>query len=307
MASVTVTAGSITIQLVEASADLDLDQIVDIFIPMPAVYAEGEQFPFGSTILETPSPIIYVEGFSGIIGDVSIIALHPKILGEGFTLSAYANVNIKMPKVYAEGITSIIGDVDIIFPMPFRCIYSEGIALVLGDVEIIVPSPIVEVTAQLERLHEIWKSMIMNASNYSITEYNRWKFNSYANIDGDFYGADSDGIHLLTGNKINGEKIETSWFTGLFDFRNDFVKKIIQVLVVCRAEGELTLRIRLGEENFWENNLPVTIEALHEIRGKLAKGLKDRFFAFGITDKNGAPYTVKSIRAIVEVVRSRPR
>lgn len=308
MASVSVSAGPITLQLSELAADLDLDQVVEVSFPIPTIYSEGDESWYNASFL-APVPQIFSEGLSGIIGDVNIRIPSPRVQAGGATLDAGGNLTFKMPKIYSTGFTGIIGDVDITFPMPFRCIKSEGIACVIGDVVVTVPLPIMEITAEPERLNEVWKSFAMNTSNYSITEYNRWRFNSYANIDGDFYGADSNGIHVLDGNLINGEKIESSWLTGLFDFRSDFVKKLLQVWVVCRSEGELTLILRIGEENFWESNLPITIDALREIRGKIAKGkeLRNRFFALGIKNKDGAPYTVKSIRAVVEVIRSRPR
>lgn len=281
-------------------------QVVEVSVPMPTVYSEGDQF-WTVVSFEFKTPIIQSSGLVGIIGNVNINFPSSRVRISGSTLDANSNLVFKMPKVHAEGLTGIVGDVEIILPIPFRCIRSEGIALVSGDVTMVVPLPIIESEAELKKLNEIWKSMVMNTSNYSITEYNQWRFNSYANIDGDFFGANSDGIHVLVGNLAGGERIESSFLTGLFDFNSDFVKNILQAWVVCRADGELTLRIRLGEKSFWENNLPVTIDALHEIRGKLAKGLKDRFFAFGIRNKDGSPYMVKSIRVIVDVTRSRPR
>lgn len=308
MASVSINAGEIIIEFIGEAEALDLDQTAEVFLPMPTIYSEGDQ-SWIFTALQAPVPQIFAEGLSGIIGDVEIRAPHSKILSLGYSPDVAGAIIFKMPKIYSEGFSGIIGEVDITFPMPFRCIRSEGIACVIGDVDIVVPSPIFTSGVELRRLNEIWKSVVMNTLNYSITEYNRWKFNSYANIDGEFFGADEDGIHLLDGNTANGERIESSWLTGLFDFRSDFVKRVLQTWIVCRSDGELTLVVKIGEENFWERNIPVTIDALREIRGKVAKGkeLQNRFLGFGIKNKDGAPYTVKSIRVVVEVIRSRPR
>jgi hypothetical protein len=145
----------------------------------------------------------------------------------------------------------------------------------------------------------------VNVENRAVTEYLNYSFNSLAKINGIFYGARDDGIWKLEGNKDNGLEINAEILSGVFDFWAGVKTKPRKAWLTFRADGRVVLYVVRDEKEVWEEEFPglYFLEKIGEAGTTIAKGIKERFLAFGIKNKGGSDFEIDSLRILVDKLR----
>ncbi len=153
----------------------------------------------------------------------------------------------------------------------------------------------------------LYAAIIMNTSNHAVTEYAQFPISSLGYMNGHYFGTSSDGIYLLEGEKDAGTNIVAEIETGPLDLGMGFLKRPREAWFVFRSDGTVILRIRVDEQQPYEAELAYLHEQIREGRVKFAKGLKKRFAAFGMKNKDGSSFDLDSIRIMVDPIRGKQR
>lgn len=137
-----------------------------------------------------------------------------------------------------------------------------------------------------------YRTWVVNARNEAVTEYQNYAFNSYAPFGGSHFAAGPGGIFRLDGAADGTDDIDWAVRTGLLDGRNSRgvsmglrateaaqLKRLEEVLMSIRADGPMRLRVWSDDSTYFDYTIaPSRIDALHQVRAKIGRGLRSRFF-----------------------------
>lgn len=205
-------------------------------------------------------------------------------------------IDFKPFRVLGFGYTGLIGTGEIVFPAPV--IAGRAFFLARGQGSIVFPAFVVSGYARASVRDRL--TIAMNVQNKAVTEYLDYGFNSFASIHGVFYGARDDGIWKLEGEKDNGIEIDSEILSGVFDFWIGGKTKPRKAWLTFRGDGRMILKVVIDEKEVWEDEFPAFLDRIGEAGTTIAKGIKERFLAFGIKNKNGTDFEVDSLRILVD-------
>lgn len=146
---------------------------------------------------------------------------------------------------------------------------------------------------------------VYNTQSTGITEYSNYSFNSYSWP----YAAASNGIYKLDdADTDDGEEIQTSIKTGLFDFGTSLKKQVPYAYLGVSKTGRIlfkTISTQNGvkQERWYEaiayNN---TIDTM---RIKLGKGVKAKYWQFEILNIDGEDIIIESLELLPLTLKRR--
>lgn len=85
---------------------------------------------------------------------------------------------------------------------------------------------------------ETYKGWVMNSENFAVSTYSEYNFNSFAKINGKYYGVQADGLYLLEGDTDGGSFIRGIIRSAKLDFGTSNLKNISQIYIGFRATGD---------------------------------------------------------------------
>lgn len=148
----------------------------------------------------------------------------------------------------------------------------------------------------------------VNLSNFAVTQFCQYPFNSFCEIAGKHFGASDDGIFELTGNDDAGADIDAFAELILSDFGISNIKKIRSVFVGGEADGKLTLTLKDDEDNSRAYDLRLT-SGSKQSSGKVDVGRDGlgRYWQVRIDNKNGVYFAIDSIELLAIIMGREPR
>jgi hypothetical protein len=226
-----------------------------------------------------------------------------------FVISGYLNNYsisgaIEIPTLVVHGHASVSilmsGDIDI----PRRIV--SGILSVRPDLNaaIVVPTLVVEGFLRVGVYSPALKAVVVNIVTGAVSEYASFAANSLAYFNGVYIGADSTGLFILTGDKDDTDDIDANLQYPPVDID---LSRPRYVWLTGRVDGVLSVHVEVDEHVEFNNEFQYRDrDDLHEIRTTLAKGLKGRYYSFGIRNKDGADFDIDKIRVLADQLK-RPR
>lgn len=175
-----------------------------------------------------------------------------------------------------------------------------------GSLLLSMPVPALIMTGDQFFAARYIKGLVMNMSHFAVTDYIGYDFNSVAYFNGKFLGGNSQGIFSFGGNKDNGTKINARAKMPILDSFQDVIKKARDAWLTCRTDGQMMLVVHFEEGDPYEDVFEKTGRAL-ELRGKLPKGIKERFIAFEIRNVDGSDFDNNNLRFTTDTVRGKIR
>jgi hypothetical protein len=136
--------------------------------------------------------------------------------------------------------------------------------------------------------------LAMNLANGAVTEYQQFPFNSYAVFAGKVLAAGAGGIVELTGGTDQGAQITSSVLTGLDDFGTDFNKRVTDAYVGAKSGSDMVFSVVVAVTKY-DYTLPTTGVDVRNHKAQLGKGLKHRYFQFGLANSGGADFALDSL------------
>lgn len=145
-----------------------------------------------------------------------------------------------------------------------------------------------------ERRAEGW---VVNVENAGSTRYEGYGFNSFAKIDGRYYGCREDGVYMLEGDDDAGVPISAMVSFGKQDFGGSVLKRVSNAYIGASSTGKLYLRtIVEGAEYTYvarDSN-----EHMQTQRIDLGKGLRANWFEFELYNAGGDDFELASVEFV---------
>ena len=173
-----------------------------------------------------------------------------------------------------------------------------------GSLVLTMPVPALIMTGDQFFAARYIKGLVMNMSHFAVTDYIGYDFNSVVYFNGKFFGGNSQGIFSFGGNKDNGLNINARVKMPILDSFLDVIKKARDAWLTCRTDGQMMLVVHFEKGDPYDDIFEETGIAL-ELRGKLPKGIKERFIAFEIRNVDGSDFDNNNLRFTTDTVRGR--
>ena len=117
--------------------------------------------------------------------------------------------------------------------------------------------------------------------DFPVATYSNFLFNSFAEINGKYYAAGSNGLVQID---VPQTSVPWTFATGWVDFDSAQQKRASDFYMAMRSKGDVTLEVAVDEGAFYEYALtPLDIETLNQRRSFLGKGLLGRYWKFQLS------------------------
>jgi hypothetical protein len=137
---------------------------------------------------------------------------------------------------------------------------------------------------------EAW---VLNADAGGMTRYDNYGFNSFAEIDGRYYGAKSDGIYRLEGADDNGTTIQARVNFGNLSMGSLNRKALPYVYAGVASGGNLVLKV-VADDQTYLYSLRENTELLKAHRFEPGRGLRASFYDLEL-QSDGIAFDLSSI------------
>lgn len=153
------------------------------------------------------------------------------------------------------------------------------------------------------------KVIVMHLFSHAVSHYTNFNFNSLCHFKEHFLGANEQGIFILGGKNDLGQPIQADIRTGIHDFAKDGVLTLPkEAWLAYRTDGQLELNIEVEEGESYPYIFDEThSERIAEVRETLGKGLRERFYTFGIKNIDGSDFDIESFRILGDVIKRKRR
>jgi hypothetical protein len=136
----------------------------------------------------------------------------------------------------------------------------------------------------------------MHTESQALSTYTNYPFNSFAKFNGVYLGASDAGIFALAGANDAGAPIDAVARLGITDFGTTHIKRVDNMYVGYRTDGELLLRVTTCDNSTYDYTLASTGAAgLYNRRVQVGKGLNARYWQFEIQNVDGAEFELNSV------------
>lgn len=146
---------------------------------------------------------------------------------------------------------------------------------------------------------------VVNTSNFAVTKYTRYNFNSFVEINGKYFGAGSDGVYYLEGADDAGTQIDAVARTGIYDFGTSRLKRIPRAYVGIRGDGRLLLKTVTNEDTVRWYEVQNVRRTIHSHRVILGRGVKAAYWQFELSNEMDGSFFEADNIELVPIVLTR--
>ena len=145
---------------------------------------------------------------------------------------------------------------------------------------------------------ELYYAWVVNTETLDTTQYSNYGFESFCELDGEYFATDGASIYRLSGDDDAGAAIDAEISLGATDFGSAFQKGVQDVFFGFASDGKLLLKVVTDEqvENWYE--LDDTEGGVHGAKLKVGRGLKARYWRFKVRNVKGSDFELDSIRMV---------
>lgn len=137
---------------------------------------------------------------------------------------------------------------------------------------------------------------VTNTLSNAVSTYEQYNFNSFAEIGGKLYGANHDGLFELTGELDDTAEINSTLKSAAVHFGSEMQKRMSDFFMAARADGDITLRVFIDENDPLEYTLsPLDIASLKQRRSLIGKGAKGKNWQFELSNVGGCDFDIDTI------------
>lgn len=226
--------------------------------------------------------VMNVAGYGGSIISATVGGITALASGKS---GIVGGVRASLPLVNAEVTVSLKGKLTVGLSLPpLRSISGGGIGVSLPRLTAVVVG-VATVTATYEAyaLNLNHKPVPGKEPTDEMTRYTNYPFDKIIRYKNSYFGANSTGLYLLEGTTDDAAPISYSVKTKLTDFGTDQMKTPEAAVFGGRLGPDATVTVYTGEteDDVYAYTTPRG-QDVQNYRQKFGKGLKARYYAFGI-------------------------
>ena len=274
-------------------------------LPIVSVTAHGLVGELGKCLAEIPAPLVTGLSDNPIYGWLDVSTPRPNVAATGtHHLKGTASITVPMIQVAQGAYVGLVGSASI--TMPSVTVDANGYLNVKGTATITLPLVDVTGVATPSALVILsWDgtqedvngyALVMNIETGALSDYSNYGFNSFARFKGQYLGASSSGIRLLSGDTDNGTNIDAKVRTGLTDGKSSLLKGVDDLFMGITTTGIMDAKVVTdGDRSF--TGVAITPRENTEVttqRVKFGKGIKSRYYSVEVTNRNGCDFNLDS-------------
>ena len=146
---------------------------------------------------------------------------------------------------------------------------------------------------------------VVNYESNAFSRYNNFNFNSFAELNQEYYGANESGIFKLGGIKDNELEIISKIVTGKIDVSGmGALSYVRDIIIYHTSDGTLRLNIKANDGKVENYRLLNPTDELVSSRILLSKGRKAVYWQFELTNDEQTDFTIEEMK-IYRVVSGR--
>lgn len=280
-------------------------------LPAPTMSATGGTFGLQLTLTK---PAVKLTGTGPTLGGMSaqLPRLSPSFAGAAATTGGM-RASVQALTVQAVGIVATLGALR----PTFKALRSSfaGTSATLGNMAITWPTlsaelagfsritsgmdmrlPRMSMYATNRPIRVMVQAHVTNTLTNSVTEYVDYNFNSFASFAGLSLAAGPGGLYEVESGNVDEESPLTTPIAslvefGITDFGAEFQKRISDFYMAMRSDGDITLYVKVDENEPYEYTLsPLDIATLKQRRTLIGKGAKGKYWQFSLANVDGADF-----------------
>lgn len=157
---------------------------------------------------------------------------------------------------------------------------------------------------------DVYTGWALNTEEGAVSEFQRYEFNSFCQLRGEYYAAGTDGIYRIGGSSDAGEAIVGYLKTGLLDFGSSLQKRMDSAWLAIATDGAVRMKVVTtdgGEaEETWYQVVSKDDGAVAEnLRLKIGKGLKSRHWQFELVVEDASEFAMDELQLIPMILSRR--
>jgi hypothetical protein len=146
--------------------------------------------------------------------------------------------------------------------------------------------------------------VVVNTHTNAVTTYAGVNANSACMFAGAALAATAQGIVALEGDTDMGNPISASLTSGVSDFGESAIKRVVTGLAGYRADGDMELTLVAdGHHEAIYRLLPRRLDDPHATRVKFGRGAKGRYWQWTLSNRDGAGFSLDSLALDVQALR----
>lgn len=281
----------------------------------------GETGIFGVTVpIEKYDPL----NWSGRISEIGTLYLDLPSRGRpsrGFSAEGLLNpigtIDIILSRdIDLEGIISEIGTISLIIPSPYiatqdlygalgttgltkpalRALFT-GISSISGTMGVSIPM----LQLILEFSPTSYLNLVLNIRQFGLTQYSNYGFNSMCRFNNKHFGANGTAIYDLDeGDTDDGTFIKWNFRSGYIDLEQKQKKKLKQVWMSYKSNGDLMITVVLPDGTEYEYELDEVYEEETGLRLKFGKGIRSKYVAIDVRNTDGSDITLDAMKIMMD-------
>lgn len=134
----------------------------------------------------------------------------------------------------------------------------------------------------------------LNLESDGSTRYENYDFNSFAEINGKYYGAKSDGVYLLRGPNDDGQNIEAFVNLGNLSFGTINRKAMPYLYAGLSSDGKLVLKVKADGKTYYYTARDSTA-LLKAHRFELGRGLQASYYDLELQATGGQAFDLATV------------
>lgn len=134
----------------------------------------------------------------------------------------------------------------------------------------------------------------INMDTEATTRYENFDFNSYAKIDGSYFGCKTDGVYVLEGDADGAAPIRASIDLGSSNYGTSELKSCPTAYIGVSSTGRMYLKLTIEGEEFIYSARDEN-EEMQVQRIDLGKGIRANYLRFEIYNSDGCDFELDSI------------
>lgn len=317
--------GSIIARLPRHSADLAAiaGVMATVDVTLPAITVDFEAGGFGIEAL-LPTVQANLTASAGVLAEIAVTL--PSVSATlTTTVANVATVSASLPRIdaYLSPFVAAVAVISATLRAPTASLNAllgtnatlsaaltsistqlGALQQVVATITVTLPSMVSTATATMPFSQVA--TYITNTITSAVTTYENFPFNSFAEIDGKYYGAGPAGLFELVGDKDVTTDIDATLALGALHFGSEMQKRMSDFFIAMRSDGDITLRVSVDEREPFEYTLsPLDIETLKQRRTLIGKGAKGKYWQFELANTAGCDFDFDSLNAAAVVLGRR--
>ncbi len=288
--------------LEKAPLQIDATGIVGIagswFITLPNREAllTGRINEIGAFYVSLPSRVPEWDGIYNPTGTIDVI-LSKEIDWAGI-ISEIGTINLYLPnpRISTEDLYGAAVGTSGITKPALRALFT-GLSSISGTMGVSIPM----LQLILEFSPTSYINLVLNIRAFGLTQYSNYGFNSMCRFNNKHFGANGTAIYDLDeGDTDDGTFIKWNFRSGYIDLEQKQKKKLKQVWMSYKSNGDLMITVVLPDGTEYEYELDEVYEDETGLRLKFGKGIRSKYVAIDVRNTDGSDITLDAMKIMMD-------